>query len=131
MKSWLTLLDDILMYCYRFPDRATFLGLCDALSWLSEVTEESPEAVLMAYTLDRAVDEIGPITIIEGTYDEDGNELTAPVIDNGHHVNYQGVHPAEFDAYVVLPECPKRRFAGVDGAQTPYAPPAETDKSVQ
>jgi hypothetical protein len=34
-----------------------------------------------------AVDEIGPIVLTPGTYDEQGNELTAPVMDTWHWVN--------------------------------------------
>ena len=75
------------MYCYRFPDRATFLSLCDTLGW-------TYEGSLVAYTHDRAIDEVGAIETLPGTYDEDGNELTAPVYDARHHVNLQGVHPA-------------------------------------
>lgn len=116
------------MYCYRFPDRATFLALCDTLGWLSEVTEESPEATLIAYTSDRAVDEVGSIETTPGTYDEEGNEITPPVFDTGHHVNLIGEHPAEFEPYLVLVNSPSRQFAGSGGPSAdPNAPvePAE------
>jgi len=110
------------MYCYRFPDRSTFLVLCDTLGWLSEGS-------LVACTHDRAIDEVGPLETVAGTYDEDGNELTAPVYDTSHHVNFQGTHPAEFDPYVVVVNSPSRQFAGNDGPSTdPSAsaePPAE------
>ena len=105
------------MYCYRFPDRATFLATCETLGWLSESSEKTPEATLIAYTTDRAIDEIGPIVVTEAEYDEEtGNELVPSVVDEGHHVNYQGVHPAEWDAYVVLPDNPRRIFFGGSGA---------------
>ena len=114
------------MYCYRFPDRATFLATCDTLGWLSEPSEESPEVVLIAYTVDRAIDEVGPITIANGEYDEEtGEELVPPVVDEGHHINYQGIHPIEWDAYVVLPGNPRRLFSGGGGALDPYAEPEE------
>ena len=113
------------MYCYRFPDRATFLGLCDTLGWLSEVTEESPEASLIAYTSDRAIDEVGPVQTTPGTYDEEGNELTAPVFDTCHHVNLQGEHPVEFDPYVVVVSTPHRQFAGSNGPSADPNAPAE------
>ena len=96
------------MYCYRFPDRSTFLALCDTLGWLSEGS-------LVAYTQDRAIDEVGAIEIVPGTYNEDGNELTAPAYDTNHHVNLLGVHPVEFDPYVVLVNSPSRQFAGCNG----------------
>ena len=113
------------MYCYRFPDRATFITTCDALGWLSEPSEESSEATLIAYTHDRAIDEVGCIETAPGTYDEDGNELTPPVFDMCHHVNLQGEHPAEWDAYVVIPSSPSRIFAGGGSALDPHAEPEE------
>jgi hypothetical protein len=114
------------MYCYRFPDRATFLATCDAFGWLSEPSEESPEATLIAYTSDRAIDEIGSIVTTGGEYDEEtGKELVPPVTDEGHHINYRGVHPIEWDDYIVVPESPRRIFAGVSGALDPYAEPEE------
>lgn len=33
------------------------------------------------------VSEMGPVVITEGQYDEEGNEITAPVMDNRYHVN--------------------------------------------
>lgn len=112
------------MYCYRFPDRATFLATCDTLGWLSEPSGEAPEATLVAYTHDRAIDEVGPIAIVNGEYDEEtGEELVPPVLDEGYHVNYRGVHPTEWDAYVVLPDSPHRVFAGGGGALNPHVEP--------
>jgi hypothetical protein len=111
------------MFCYRFPDRETFLGLCDTLGWLSVITDESPEATLIAYTSDRAIDEVGSIEVTPGAYDEEGNELTPPVMDTRHHVNFIGEHPAEFDAYLILVNSPYRQFAGSSGPSAdPNAP---------
>lgn len=103
------------MKCYAFPDRATFLGLCDTLGWLSEVTEESPEASLIAYTSDRAIDEVGPVQTLPGTYDEEGVELTPPTYDNRHHVNLMGEAPEEWDTYLIVVNSPSRIFAGSPG----------------
>lgn len=103
------------MYCYRFPDRATFLGLCDTLGWL-EATEESPEATLIAYTSNRAIDEVGAVETIPGVYDEDGVELTPPAYDTSHHVNFQGEAPESWDEYLVVVNSPSRIFAGFSGS---------------
>ena len=113
------------MYCYRFPDRATFLALCDTFGWLSEVTEESPEATLIAYTQDRAIDEVGCIETTPGVYDEEGNEITPPVMDMCHHVNLIGEHPVEFDLYLVLVNTPTRQFSGNSGPSADPNAPAE------
>ena len=100
------------MHCYAFPDRDTFLASCGNLGWLSEPSEEAPEASLIAYTHDRAVDEIGPVQTLPGTYDEDGVELTAPVYDIRHHINYIGAVVTEWDQYRLYPVNPVRCFAG-------------------
>ena len=34
-----------------------------------------------------AFDPIGPVVTVPGTYDEEGNEITPPVIDNRFHAN--------------------------------------------
>jgi len=99
------------MYCYRFPDRDTFVAACRDLGWLSESSEETPEAVIH-YTHDRAIDEVGPVETVPGTYDEEGVELTAPEYDTRHHVNFIGVAPLEWDQYLVDVNTPSRSFAG-------------------
>jgi len=43
------------------------------------------------------IDRIGSIVTTPGTYDEDGNQLTAPVIDNNYHVNVR-LHGFMFNA---------------------------------
>ena len=105
------------MYCYRFPDKDTFVAACGNLGWLSEPSEEAPEAVVIAYTHDRAIDEVGPIETLPGTYDEDGVELTPPTFDTRHHVNFIGEAPLEWDQYLVDVNSPSRIFAG-SGAPT-------------
>ena len=100
------------MYCYRFPDRDTFVAACRDLGWLSEPSEETPEAVVIPYTHDRAIDEVGPVETLPGTYDEEGVELTAPEYDTRHHVNFIGVAPLEWDQYLVDVNTPSRSFAG-------------------
>jgi hypothetical protein len=103
------------MYCYRFPDKDTFLAACGNLGWLSEPSEEAPEAVVIPYTHDRAIDEVGPIQTLPGTYDEDGVELTAPTFDTGHHINFQGEPPVAWDVYLIEVASPNRTFAGSPG----------------
>ena len=100
------------MYCYRFPDRDTFVAACGTLGWLSEPSEEAPEAVVIPYTHDRAIDEVGSIQTTPGTYDEEGVELTAPEYDTRHHVNFIGTAPLEWDQYLVDVNTPSRTFAG-------------------
>lgn len=93
------------MYCYRFPDRDTFVASCEALGWASE-------GVVTAYTHDRAIDEIGSVQTLPGTYDEDGVELTPPTYDTRYHVNFKGEPPLEWDQYLINVNSPRCRFAG-------------------
>ncbi len=102
------------MYCYQFPDKETFVASCETLGWVSE-------GIVSAYTHDRAIDEIGPIVATPGTYDEDGTELTAPVIIDLHHVNFQGEAPEEWDEYLVEVSSPSRQFAGSNGSSVTLA----------
>ena len=78
--------------------------------------EPAPPIVLRTYTHDWAIDELGPVQTLPGTYDEDGVELTPPTYDNRHHVNFQGVAPEEWDTYLVVVNSPSRIWAGQDGA---------------
>ena len=103
------------MYCYRFPDRDTFVAACGFLGWLREPSEEVPEAVVIAYTQDRAIDEVGRVVHTPGTYDEDGVELTPPILSEGHLINFQGTPPIEWDEYLIEVETPQRIFAGAPG----------------
>jgi len=103
------------MYCYRFPDRDTFLTICELLGWMSETTEDLVESTLIKYTKDRSIDEVGSITITEATYDDDLNEITPPIVDDRHHVNFMGTHPVEFDDYLIQVNSPSRLFFGFNG----------------
>jgi hypothetical protein len=50
------------------------------------------------------IDHLGPVVITPGTYDAEGNELTAPVVDTRHHVNIRLTEPAlsRVDDYGVI-----------------------------
>jgi hypothetical protein len=66
---------------------------------------------LIAYTHDRAIDVVGPITR-GGEYDpETGEVLVQPKTLKGFHVNFIGELPEGWDEYVVEPAEPARVFA--------------------
>lgn len=46
-----------------------------------------------------------------GTYDEEGNELTPPVAQEGYHVNVVELTP-DLESYLIEPNTPSRVFAG-------------------
>jgi hypothetical protein len=50
------------------------------------------------------INHLGPVVITPGTYDEDGTELTAPIVDTRHHVNIRLTDPAlsRVDEYGVI-----------------------------
>ena len=93
------------MYCYQFPDKATFDSLSEAAGFVSE-------GILVAYTHDRAIDEIGAVETLPGTYDKDGNEITPPTYDNRHHVNFLGEPPEAWDEYLIVVNSASRIWLG-------------------
>lgn len=61
-----------------------------------------------------AFDPIGPIVSTPGIYDEDGNEVTPPVIDDRFHANLrctEGVAAMVPEEIRVHPETPRRVWA--------------------
>ena len=103
------------MYCYKFPDRATFQTLA-AAEGLVVMDEDSVQRVITdSHT--HSLDEVG--TIYEGgTYDAEGEVITPPVAIPGHHVNTQGLAPEAWDAYLVVVNTAARVFCG-GSAQAP------------
>ena len=58
-----------------------------------------------------AFDPIGPIVVVPGTYDEEGNEITPPVIDNRFHANLRCTEEISWmipEEIRVYPETPYR-----------------------
>lgn len=61
-----------------------------------------------------ALDVIGPLVITPGTYDEDGNEIISPVIDQRFHANLrcsEEIAALVPDSILVNPASPKRVWA--------------------
>jgi hypothetical protein len=61
------------MYCYRFPDKATFRSLASAEGLLTE----DDELITASHTF--AVDEVGILTE-GGTYDAEDEVIEAPTV---------------------------------------------------
>jgi hypothetical protein len=93
------------MYCYKFPDQATFRSLAAADGLLTE----DDELITASHT--HAIDEIGLI-YEGGTYDAEGEVIEAPTLLDGWHVNYVGEPPEAWDEFQVTPATPSRIFAG-------------------
>jgi hypothetical protein len=102
---------------FRFTDEAAWLTAARAAGFMSTVPtydeegkETGTEEKLAAYTANYAIDVIGTLTE-GGEWDEDGNEVTAPTVLPGYHVNYLGDLPEGWDAFEVTPDQPQRVFA--------------------
>jgi len=52
-----------------------------------EETDEEANTTYLTTNPGVNVSVLGPVVITEGTYDEEGNEVTAPVMDERYHVN--------------------------------------------
>jgi hypothetical protein len=59
----------------------------------------------------QAVVEIGKIMIEPPTYDEEGNEITAPVYADGYHYDIMSTETYNFGANLATPNNPKHLFA--------------------
>jgi hypothetical protein len=90
-----------------------FLRFTDEPTWTAAATEAGflIDDTLIAYTHDRAIDVVGPITR-GGEYDpETGDVIVAPTVLDGWHVNFAGTLPDGWDDYLVEPANPYRVFA--------------------
>ena len=65
---------------YEFTDEAQFQSKWESLHELDEDANLIPKFRF-------AKVELGNIVLIDGTYDEDGVELSAPIISDKHHVD--------------------------------------------
>jgi hypothetical protein len=97
---------------FRFTDEAAWLTAARDAGFMTTVTDEEgvESEVLQAYTHSHAIDVVGTITE-GGEWDEDGNEIVAPTVLDGFHINYLGDMPDGWEAFEVTPENPHRVFA--------------------
>ena len=97
---------------FKFTDEAAWLTAARAAGFMITVTDEEGNETeqLQAYTSNRAIDVVGTITE-GGEWDDEGNELVAPTVLSGWHVNYLGDLPTGWESYEVTPLTPHRVFA--------------------
>ena len=60
----------------------------------------------------QAVVEIGLIVLTPIAYDNDGNEITAPVYADGYHYDVMCIQDIDFGSAKIEPTNPKHAFAG-------------------
>jgi len=103
---------------FKFADEAEWLTAARAAGFIIDVPvydeNDEPtgetEAKLNAYTANHAIDVVGTITE-GGEWDDEGNELVAPTVLPGWHINYLGNLPEGWESYEVKPSSPHRVFA--------------------
>jgi hypothetical protein len=59
-----------------------------------------------------AVVELGKIVTTDGTYDEEGNELTAPIYASGYHYDVMCEQDIDFGSNSIEVNNPKHTFLG-------------------
>lgn len=94
------------IYKLQYKDKET--AMADLLA--KKVYIETEEGLLYGSGI-QAVVEIGKIALEDGTYDEDGEELTAPVIAEGYHYDVMSEQEIVFKNEIVVNN-PKHTFAG-------------------
>ena len=62
----------------------------------------------------QAVVEIGLIVLTEGTYDENFNEITAPIFADGYHYDIMSIQDIDFGSNEIVVNNPKHNFAGYE-----------------
>ena len=61
-----------------------------------------------------AVVEVGKVVLTDGTYDEQGNEITAPIFADGYHYDIMSETEINFGVNRTFPNNPKHAFAGYE-----------------
>jgi len=60
----------------------------------------------------QAVVEIGLMVLTPSTYDNEGNEITAPIYADGYHYDVMCIQDIDFGSAKIEPTNPKHAFAG-------------------
>ena len=95
----------------RFPDESTFRSAAFIAGLFNEPEGDNPGGYIQ-YTHDHAMDIVGVIYNNDATFDPETREVTTPATPMaGWHVNYIGVLPTGWDAFLVSPVVPYRVFA--------------------
>jgi hypothetical protein len=98
------------VYKLVYLDKETAIG--DLLQKGAYVEIEDNETVLSYAEGVHAIVELGLIVLTDGTYDEEGNELTAPIYAEGYHYDVLTDNEIPFEN-VIEPKNPKHSFYGV------------------
>ena len=94
------------IYKLKYTDKET--AIADLLA--KEVYIETEDGLSYGQGI-HAIVEIGLIVLEDGTYDEEGNEITAPIYADGYHYDVMSENEINFENSIEVNN-PKHTFAG-------------------
>ena len=94
------------IYKLKYTDKET--AIADLLA--KEVYIETEDGLSYGQGI-HAIVEIGLIVLENGVYDEDGNEITAPIYADGYHYDVMSENEIKFENAIEVNN-PKHTFAG-------------------
>jgi hypothetical protein len=102
------------MYIYKlkYTNRATAITDLIAKGVLVEATDLNNNTTIVNTTITQAVVELGIIVLTSGTYDEDFNEIIAPIYADGYHFDVMVTQAIDFGTARVTPTNVKHAFLG-------------------
>ena len=100
------------IYKLVYTDKETAIAYLIQKGAYVEIENEDNETVLSYAEGVHAIVELGLIVLTDGTYDDEGNELTAPIYAEGYHYDVLTDNEIPFEN-VIEPKNPKHSFYGV------------------
>ena len=98
------------IYKLKYTTKAAAEKDLERLVYVETTVDE--QTSLVYATGIHAVVEIGKIITTDGTYDEEGNELTAPVYADGYHYDIMCEQDIDFGSNSIEVNNPKHGFLG-------------------
>jgi len=100
------------VYKLKYQDKETAIADLLAKGAYVEIENEDNETILSYAKGVHAIVELGLIVLENGTYDEDFNELTAPIYADGYHYDVLTDNEIHFENEIEVNN-PKHSFYGV------------------
>jgi hypothetical protein len=100
------------IYKLQYKDKETAIADLIAKGVYKEVENLDKEIVLNYGEGIQAVVEIGLIVLENGTYNENFEEITAPIYAEGYHFDVMSENKIDFGANEIEVDNPKHTFAG-------------------
>jgi len=93
----------------KYPNKETAIADLLAKGVYKEVKDLNDDIVLAYGQGTHSIVELGLIVDVEGTYDDEGEELTAPVFVDGYHFDVMSENEIDFEN-TIEPENPRHTF---------------------